>query len=142
MEVGHRDYGKTFSVTIRDVDMNSGTCSIQYYRIGKWQENQSLLNFEVVSKLGVTPTIPSPKMKEKAPIAEKSILPPHKPKSITKSSETIALEERRQKRKAELSKYQREEKASSDRKERVNKLQKNWKNKKEHHPIRVDFYNR
>ena len=141
MEVGHRDYGKTFSVTIKDVDKNLGTCSIQYYRIGKWQENRSLLNFEVVSKLGVTPTIPSPKMKEKAPIAEKSIPPPHKPKPITKSNETVALEERRQKRKAELSKYQREEKASSDRKERVKTLQKNWKNKKEHHPVHahVDF---
>ena len=106
VEVGHRDYGKTFSVTIKDVDKNSGTCSIQYYRIPMWQENQSLSNFEVVSKLGVSPIIPLPslKMKEqKASIAEtKSIPPPHKPKPITKSNETMTLEERRQKRKAEL----------------------------------------
>jgi len=147
MEVGHRDYGKTFSVTIKDVDKNSGECSIQYYRIPEWQENQSLLNFVVVSKLGVSPVIPIPslKMKEKASIAEtKSIPKPHKPKPTTKSNETVetmTLEERRQKRKAELSKYQREEKASSDRKERVKALQKNWKNKKEHHPVHahVDF---
>jgi len=139
MEVGHRDYGKTFTVTIKDVDKNSGTCSIQYYRISKWQENQSLLNFEVVSKLGVSPipTIPSHQVKEKA--ETKSIPPPHKPKPTTKSTETMALEQRRQKRKAELSKYQREEKASSDRKDRVKQLQKNWKNKKEHQPVHIDF---
>ena len=138
VEVGHRDYGKTFSVTIKDVDKNSGTCSIQYYRIAKWQENQSLSNFEVVSKLGVSPTIPIPslKMKEKSSvsIAEiKSIPPPQKTKPIAKSNETMTLEERRQKRKAELSKYQREE--------RVKALQKNWKNKKQHHPVHahVDF---
>jgi len=136
VEVGHRDYGKTFSVTIKDVDKNSGECSIQYYRIPEWQENQSLSNFEVVSKLGVSPAIPIPslKMKEKASIAEtKSIPKPHKPKPITKSNETMTLEERRQKRKAELSKYQREE--------RVKALQKNWKNKKQHHPVHahVDF---
>ena len=142
IEVGHRDYGKTFTVTIKDVDNNYGKCSLQYFRGGKWQENQSLLNFVVVSKLGVSHTIPIPslKMKEKASIAETKIIPPpHKPKPITKSNETKALEERRQKRKAELSKYQREEKASSDRKERVKTLQKNWKNKKEHHPVNVDF---
>jgi len=96
-----------------------------------------------VSKLGVSPTIPIPslKMKEKSSsIAEiKSIPPPQKPKPITKSNETMTLEERRQKRKAELSKYQGEEKALSDRKDRVKLLQKNWKNKKDHHPVNVDF---
>jgi hypothetical protein len=77
IEAGHHDYGKSFSVTIKDVE--NDTCSIQYYRTGKWQENQSLLNFEVVGKLGVSPTIikpPPPNVKEKAPIAEKSITPP------------------------------------------------------------------
>jgi transposase InsO family protein/LysM repeat protein len=76
-EAGHTDYGKSFTVTIKDVE--NGTCSLQYYRTGKWQENQSLSNFEVVSKIGASPANippPPPKVKEKAPIPEKSTAPP------------------------------------------------------------------
>jgi transposase InsO family protein len=81
IEGGHRDYGKSFSVTIKDVDNKNETCSIQYYRIRQWQENQSLLNFEIVNKLGTSPVNippppPPPKLIKKVQIPEKSIPPP------------------------------------------------------------------
>jgi hypothetical protein len=50
IEKNHKDYGKVFSVSIKDVDIKKGTCSIQYYRTGNWNVNQSLTNFEVIDK--------------------------------------------------------------------------------------------
>jgi hypothetical protein len=94
------------------------TCSLQYFRGGKWALKQSLSNFKVLQRLTIQP----------------------KAKPTTKSAETTALEQRRQKRKDELSSKQETlgDKAFKERNERVKVLQTNWVKKKQQ-PRHVDF---
>jgi hypothetical protein len=44
----HKDFGKSYTVSIKDLDEEKGTCSLKYKGVKKLHIKQSLSNFEVV----------------------------------------------------------------------------------------------
>ena len=87
IEKNHKDYNKVFSVTIKDVDIQKKICSIQYYRNGNWELNQSLANFDVIDKRN-----------NKIPMINQENMP-EKNTPVSKSKDNELVERKRQERK-------------------------------------------